>query len=124
MAAEAVTAEAVTAEAATPSSAPAPASASTAKSSTTNGTQLDIWGCNGGANQKFSYTSSGTILGSQSGKCVTVQSAGTVNGAMLILYTYNGGSNQKWTRKERDSTKYRGPPSTPTAAPGHPPTMS
>ena len=152
------------AEAATPSSAPAPASASTTKSSTTNGTQLDIWGCNGGANQqlaasngalqvmgkcldppgnatadgtiveiwscdgganqKFSYTSSGTILGSQSGKCVTVQSAGTVNGAMLILYTYNGGSNQKWTRKERDSTKYRGPPSTPTAAPGHPPTMS
>jgi hypothetical protein len=67
---------------------------------TTNGTKVEIWSCNGGANQQWTYNSSnGTIVGAQSGKCVTVQSASTSNGALLILYTCNGGGNQKWTRQ-------------------------
>ena len=61
---------------------------------------MEIWTCNGGANQKFSYNSAnGTIVGSQSGKCVTVQGASTANGGKLVLFTCSGASNQKWTRK-------------------------
>ena len=135
-------AEAVTAEAATPSSAPAPASASTTKSST-NGTQLDIWGCNGGANQQlaasngalqvmgkcldppgnatgngtiveiwscdgganqeFSYTSSGTIVGSQSGKCVTVTVAATRSGPARSAIAPSTGGRRLHRRRPRSS---------------------
>jgi chitinase len=67
---------------------------------TANGTKVEIWSCNGGANQQWTYnSSSGTIVGAQSGKCLTVRGASTSNGALLILYTCNGGSNQKWTRQ-------------------------
>src|SRR5206468_430357 len=70
---------------------------------TANGTIVEIWTCNGGANQQFSYQSDGTIRGSQSGKCVTVQGAGTTNGSKLILYTCNSGGNEHWTRKYRNT---------------------
>ena len=70
------------------------------KGATANNTIVEIWTCNGGANQKFSYNSAnGTIVGSQSGKCVTVQGASTANGGKLVLFTCSGASNQKWTRK-------------------------
>ncbi|TML25083.1 MAG: hypothetical protein E6G35_12615 [Actinobacteria bacterium] len=65
---------------------------------TANGTIVEVWSCNGGANQQFSFQSDGTIRGSQSGKCVTVLNAATASGSKLILWTCNSGGNEHWSR--------------------------
>lgn len=64
----------------------------------TNGTVVDLYTCNGGANQKWTVTDGGTVVGRQSGLCLDVTGQATANGSPLELYTCNGGSNQKWTR--------------------------
>ncbi|WP_127360623.1 RICIN domain-containing protein [Actinacidiphila soli] len=66
--------------------------------STTNGTAVDLYTCNGGANQKWTVTDGGTVVGRQSGLCLDVTGQATANGSPLELYTCNGGANQKWTR--------------------------
>ncbi len=86
-------------------------------STTTNGTQVQLWDCNGNATQRWTYTSSkqlmvygnkcldangrgttnGTITGVQSGLCLDANGAATGNGTKLILWACNGGNNQKWT---------------------------
>ncbi|MGC0398264.1 hypothetical protein RKD27_000908 [Streptomyces sp. SAI-126] len=45
----------------------------------TNGTQAELWDCNGGQNQQWTYTSR------------------TTNGTKVIIWDCNGQSNQKWT---------------------------
>lgn len=57
--------------------------------STTAGTQLDIWSCNGGANQQWNVNTNGTITGAQSGLCLDVTGASTANGALVELWTCN-----------------------------------
>jgi endo-1,4-beta-xylanase len=64
---------------------------------TTPGTKVEIWSCNGGANQRWNVNSNGTITGVQSGLCLDVTGASTANGALVELWTCNGGSNQQWT---------------------------
>jgi hypothetical protein len=64
---------------------------------TTEGTQADIWDCNGGSNQEWKLNSNGTITGVQSGLCLDVTGASTADGALADLWTCNGGSNQQWT---------------------------
>ncbi len=64
---------------------------------TTNGTVVDIWDCNGGANQKWTVNSSGTLTNDQSGLCLDANGNGTGNGTKLVLWTCNGGANQRWT---------------------------
>lgn len=67
---------------------------------TSNGTKVQLYGCNGGANQKWSVNPNGTITGTQSGLCLDVtggdQAAGNVNGTALELWSCNGGANQQW----------------------------
>ncbi len=67
---------------------------------TTNGTKVQLYGCNGGANQKWAVNPNGTITGTQSGLCLDVtggdQPAGNVNGTPLELWSCNGGANQQW----------------------------
>jgi len=65
---------------------------------TTNGIQVQIWDCNGGANQQWLVNGDGTITGVHSGLCLDVTGARTANGTPVELWTCNGGSNQKWTR--------------------------
>ena len=65
---------------------------------TADGTQVVIWGCNGGANQKWTLNADGGITGVQSGKCLDANAAGTANGTRTILWTCHGRDNQKWTR--------------------------
>ena len=64
--------------------------------STTNGTQLQIYTCNGAANQQWSYTSDKqlTVYGN---KCLDAYGRGTTNGTKVVIYDCNGGTNQKWT---------------------------
>ena len=49
-------------------------------SGTTPGTKVDIWDCNGGANQQWTVNADGTITGVQSGLCLDATGAGTANG--------------------------------------------
>jgi endo-1,4-beta-xylanase len=62
-------------------------------SNSTDGTQLQLWDCNGGSNQRFTSTSNGELQ--ILGKCL--DAGGTGNGAKVQIYSCWGGDNQKWT---------------------------
>jgi hypothetical protein len=63
--------------------------------STTNGTQLQLWDCHGGSNQRFTYTASKqlTVYGN---KCVDANGQGTADGTAVIIWDCNGQANQQW----------------------------
>ncbi|ETK30766.1 RICIN domain-containing protein [Microbispora sp. ATCC PTA-5024] len=63
--------------------------------SQTNGTQLQIWDCNGQANQRWTSTSAGELR-VYGGKCLDVNGAGTADGTSVIIWDCNGQNNQKW----------------------------
>lgn len=58
---------------------------------------MEIWDCNGGANQQWRANSDGSITGVQSGLCLDVTGASTADGALAELWTCNGGANQRWS---------------------------
>jgi poly(3-hydroxybutyrate) depolymerase len=64
-------------------------------SSQANGTQVELWDCNGGANQRWTPTSSKQlqIYGS---KCLDAEGAGGSPGTRVIIWDCNGGANQQW----------------------------
>jgi hypothetical protein len=64
-------------------------------SSMTNGVQMDIWDCNGGNNQSWTYTSA-KELRVYGNKCLDVAGAATAAGTKVELWDCNGGSNQQW----------------------------
>jgi endo-1,4-beta-xylanase len=63
--------------------------------SQTNGTQVEIWDCNGQSNQQWTSTSSGELR-VYGNKCLDVYGAGTANGTSVIIWDCNGQSNQQW----------------------------
>jgi poly(3-hydroxybutyrate) depolymerase len=63
--------------------------------SQTNGAQVQIWDCNGQANQQWTSTSSGELR-VYGGKCLDVNGAGTADGTSVIIWDCNGQNNQKW----------------------------
>ena len=63
--------------------------------STTNGTQVQIWDCNGRTNQQWTYTSA-KQLQVYGDKCLDAYAQGRTNGAVVDIYTCNGGTNQQW----------------------------
>ena len=70
--------------------------------SQTNGTQLIIWDCNGGANQQWTRQSDGT-LHVYGNKCMDAQGNGTTPGTAVAIWDCNGGANQQW-RVNTDGT--------------------
>jgi hypothetical protein len=68
--------------------------------STKNGNKIQIWACNGGAAQNWTFypdTDPGdagelTIHG----KCLDIVNRGTANGSKLQLWSCTGGANQQW----------------------------
>jgi hypothetical protein len=64
-------------------------------SSSANGTQVQIWDCNGGANQSWNLTS-GKQLQVYGNKCLDVTGAATAAGSKVQIYDCNGGTNQQW----------------------------
>ena len=58
---------------------------------------MELWPCTGGANQKWTVESNGTIVGQQSGLCLDVTGGGTTEGTPLEIWTCNGQSNQQWS---------------------------
>jgi endo-1,4-beta-xylanase len=64
-------------------------------SSTTNGTQVQLWDCSGGSNQRWTYTSS-KQLQIYGNKCLDANGKGTTNGTTVIIWDCNGQTNQQW----------------------------
>ena len=67
-------------------------------STTTQGTQLEIWDCNGGANQTWTHTSSGqlTVYSGSSQLCLDDYGSGTANGTKADIWGCTGAANQQW----------------------------
>lgn len=70
--------------------------------STTNGTQLQLWDCHGGTNQRWTYTANRqlTVYGN---KCLDASGAGTTNGTAVIIWDCNGQANQQWNLNSNGS---------------------
>ncbi|MEV0136535.1 ricin-type beta-trefoil lectin domain protein [Dactylosporangium sp. NPDC050688] len=60
-----------------------------------NGTQAQLWDCNGGTNQRFTVTS-GKQLQVFGSKCLDANNRGTTNGTAVIIWDCNGQTNQQW----------------------------
>jgi len=60
-----------------------------------NGTQAELWDCNGGQNQQWTYTSRKELV-VYGDKCLDANNSGTANGTKVIIWTCNGQNNQKW----------------------------
>ncbi|MEU8080988.1 arabinofuranosidase catalytic domain-containing protein [Catellatospora citrea] len=63
--------------------------------STTNGTQVQLWDCWGGAMQRWTYTS-GKQLQVYGSKCLDANGQGRTNGTQVIIWDCNGQANQQW----------------------------
>jgi lysophospholipase L1-like esterase len=63
--------------------------------STTNGTQVQLWDCHGGTNQRWTYTSSKQLM-VYGNKCLDAYGQGTSNGTAVAIWDCNGQANQQW----------------------------
>jgi len=59
-----------------------------------NGTQADIWTCNGSTAQHWTYGQDGTVR--VHGKCLDVQNGGTGTGTPVELWSCSGSAAQQW----------------------------
>jgi hypothetical protein len=64
--------------------------------SQTNGTQVEIWDCNGGTNQTWTLTTAGQLM-VYGTKCLDVLNHATAPGSPVAIWDCNGGANQHWT---------------------------
>lgn len=65
-----------------------------AAANSANGTQVQLYDCNGTAAQQWTVGSDGTIRAL--GKCLDVEDNGTADGTPVQLWDCTGGPNQKW----------------------------
>jgi len=66
---------------------------------TAPGSAVSIWDCNGGANQRWTVNGNGTIVGAQSGLCLSPAGGSTANGTPVVIAACTGATNQQWTRQ-------------------------
>ncbi|WP_420907434.1 non-reducing end alpha-L-arabinofuranosidase family hydrolase [Streptomyces scabichelini] len=64
-------------------------------STTVNGTQAQLWDCNGQTNQRWTYTA-GKQLKIYGDKCLDAKGSDTTNGTAVVIWDCNGGTNQQW----------------------------
>ncbi|KOY55992.1 non-reducing end alpha-L-arabinofuranosidase family hydrolase [Streptomyces sp. XY332] len=64
-------------------------------STTANGTQAQLWDCNGQTNQRWTYTSSKQLM-IYGNKCLEAMSKGTSNGTAVVIGDCDGGAGQQW----------------------------
>ncbi|MDX3799421.1 RICIN domain-containing protein [Streptomyces sp. AK04-3B] len=60
-----------------------------------NGTQAELWDCNGGSNQAWTYTARKELV-VYGNKCLDAYDHGTANGTKVVIWDCTGQSNQKW----------------------------
>jgi endo-1,4-beta-xylanase len=67
---------------------------------TGNGTRMEIWDANGGANQHWRASRNGdgsyTLTNVASGRALEIPAGQTGNGAPVQVWDSNGGANQHW----------------------------
>jgi alpha-galactosidase len=61
-----------------------------------NGTQVDIWTCNGGSNQSWTYTSSRQLTVYGGAKCLDAYNNQATPGTKAEIWDCNSGANQQW----------------------------
>jgi glucosylceramidase len=59
-----------------------------------DGTQVQLYDCNGSAAQQWTLASDGTVRAL--GKCLDVSGNSTADGARVIIWSCHGGANQRW----------------------------
>nr|WP_245571100.1 RICIN domain-containing protein [Catelliglobosispora koreensis] len=64
-------------------------------SATANGTQVQLWDCHAGTNQRWTYTT-GRQLTVYGNKCLDASGAGTANGTAVVIWDCHSGLNQQW----------------------------
>jgi Ricin-type beta-trefoil lectin domain len=64
--------------------------------STANGTQVQLWDCHGGTNQRWTHTA-GRQLVVYGNKCLDASGQGTGNGTLAVIWDCNGQANQQWS---------------------------
>ncbi|MBO3751220.1 ricin-type beta-trefoil lectin domain protein [Streptosporangiaceae bacterium NEAU-GS5] len=64
-------------------------------STTTNGTQVQLWDCGSGSNQRWTYTASKQLM-VYGNKCLDAFNQGTTNGTVVAIWDCNGQTNQQW----------------------------
>jgi hypothetical protein len=67
---------------------------------TADGTLVELWACNGGANQRWTAGANTSLVGTGSGKCLDDPGHSTQSGTQVEIWTCNGGPNQEWTLPE------------------------
>ncbi|MET7426991.1 ricin-type beta-trefoil lectin domain protein, partial [Dactylosporangium sp. NPDC005555] len=72
-----------------------------AAASSANGTQVQLYTCNGSGAQQWTVGDDGTIRAL--GKCLDVNAAGTANGTKIQIWDCNGSAAQQWS-KQSDGT--------------------
>jgi hypothetical protein len=65
-------------------------------SSTTNGTQAQLWDCNGQENQRWTYTGGRQLTVYGGGKCLDALNGGTSDGTPVVIWDCDGQANQQW----------------------------
>jgi hypothetical protein len=60
------------------------------------GTSVQIWDCNGQANQSWHATSAGELRTFDDSMCLDAYNNQTTAGTMVDIWSCNGGANQKW----------------------------
>jgi hypothetical protein len=63
---------------------------------TANGTQVQLYDCDGAGGQKWVQQADGSLKNPQSGRCLDSPSGATANGTRLQIYDCNGGAAQKF----------------------------
>ncbi|MCK2220411.1 lectin [Actinomadura sp. ATCC 31491] len=69
----------------------------------TAGAALQIWDCNGQANQGFEFTSAGELRVFGGTRCVDAYGGQTAPGTKVIIWSCNGQANQKWRQNSDGS---------------------
>ncbi|WP_200804586.1 PQQ-dependent sugar dehydrogenase [Actinacidiphila paucisporea] len=64
--------------------------------STSSGAGINIYDCNGQANQAWTFTAAGELRVYDNPMCLDVVGQSTTAGAKLQIYPCNGGANQQW----------------------------
>ncbi|GAB3654306.1 family 43 glycosylhydrolase [Glycomyces tarimensis] len=66
--------------------------------STEDGIQVQVWDCDNGSGQQWTYSDSAelSVYSGGSRKCLDASGGGTSNGTAVIIWSCHGGSNQRW----------------------------
>ena len=62
-----------------------------------NSTQVELWDCDGAANQSWTLTPSGQLTVYSGAKCLDVNGGATTDGTAVQIYDCNNSAAQRWT---------------------------